>query len=75
MGTLTIKGGKKTMTVKEIVTKGEYLYYYPRDFRFCIYQVYDKIKETTTIYAVILDVPFGTTGISIELTQIGGQPL
>ena len=57
------------------MTKGEYLYYYPRDSRFCIYQVYDKIKETTTIYAVILDVPFGATGVSIKLTQIGGQPL
>ena len=63
------------MTVKEIVTKGEYLYYYSRDSRFHIYQVYDKIKETTTIYAVILDVPFGTTGVSIKLTQIGGKPL
>ena len=63
------------MTVKEIMTKGEYLYHYSRDSRFCIYQVYDKIKETTTIYAVILDDPFEATGVSIELTQIGGKPL
>jgi hypothetical protein len=63
------------MTVKEIVTKGEYLYHYSRDSRFCIYQVYDKIKETTTIYAVILDDLFEATGVSIKLTQIGGKPL
>lgn len=63
------------MTVKEIMTKGEYLYHYSRDSPFCVYQVYDKIKEATTIYAVILDDPFGATGISIKLTQIGGQPL
>ena len=63
------------MTVKEIVTKGEYLYHYSRDSRFCIYQVYDKIKETTTIYAVILEDLFEATGVSIKLTQIGGKPL
>lgn len=63
------------MTPKEIVTKGTYLYHYSRDSRFCIYQVYDKIKETTTIYAVILNDLFGDTGISIELTKIEGKPL
>ena len=63
------------MTVKEIVHKGEYLYHYSRDSRFCVYQVYDKISVTTTIYAVILDDPFGDTGISIELTKIEGKPL
>ena len=63
------------MTVKEIMTKGEYLYHYSRDSRFCIYQVYDKIKETTTIYAVILDDPFEATEVSIKLTQTGGKPL
>lgn len=48
------------MTPKEIVTKGKYLYHYSRDSRFCIYQVYDKIKETTTIYAVILETHLAT---------------